>query len=177
MLRRILSALGSALYSTLGFACWIGDECVRGFLIAAKMLPMVPPAEADPEDLAEIAAANAAAEQLRDETTVKEWAGARLWGRHYDLPLDRPIGQWLLGLTIDDAGLVAKADGFGMLRAHLSGDALFPGLPPVGTFEDTVRWRVRQPRPKPVDILPAEIMPAPGCRDPFEVISALEHSC
>jgi hypothetical protein len=171
MLRRILSALRSAL----GFTFWLADEAVRGILIAARLMPSVPPAEPDAEDLAEIAAAKAAAERLADETEVKKWAGARLWGRHYPIP-DRAIGNWLRALTIDDAGLVAQADGFGMLRAHLSGAALFPGLPPVGSFEETVRWRVRQPRPKRIDIPRAVVEPAPGARDPFEVISAMERA-
>jgi hypothetical protein len=68
----------------------------------------------------------------------------------------RQIGNWLRGLTIDDAGLVARADGFGMLRGHLSGAALFPGLPPVAPFEDTVRWRVRH---QPLHVPRAEVMP------------------
>jgi hypothetical protein len=173
MLRRILSALRSVL----GFTFWLADEAVRGFLVAAKLLPPFPLAEPDAADLAEIASAKAAAERLADETTVKRWAEARLWGRHYPIP-DRAIAQWLRGLTIDDAGLIAQADGFGMLRAHLSGAALFPGLPPVGSFESTVSRRIRN-KPQPVHVPRAEVMPSPGARDakdPFEVISAMERA-
>jgi hypothetical protein len=111
---------------------------------------------------------------LADETEVKKWAGARLWGQHYPIP-DRAIGNWLRALTINDAGLVAQADGFGMLRAHLSGAALFPGLPPVGSFDDTVRWRVRH-QPRPVHVARAKVEPSPGARDPFEVISEMERA-
>jgi hypothetical protein len=142
MLRRILAAIASAINA----AFWLADQLVDGFLIAAKLKPSLPPVDAS-ADLNEIAASKREVERLEDVATVKNWATARLYGKKFELP-DRPISQWLTALTVDDAARVAVADGAGELRDHLDGGRQAPGLPPVGSFEDTRRWRSRNmPRP------------------------------
>jgi hypothetical protein len=171
MLRRILSAIAGALQ----FVFSLADGIVDGFLIAARLKPSVPPAQMSPADIDQISRSNAKVSRLQDEATVKRWAAARLYGRPFELPA-RPIGQWLMALTVDDAGRVAACDGAGGLRDHLSGQRLFAGLPPVGSFEDTRRWRSRHaPRryrhtgledlatvaPNPV-LMVATVSPNPG---------------
>jgi hypothetical protein len=168
MLRGILSAVVSAIRGSL----WLANELFRGFLIAARLLPSVPPVDAS-EDLAEIAETKSAVERLEDEATVKWWATARLYGRPFELP-PRPIAQWLLALTIDDAGRIATADGAGMLRAHLDGTCLFPGLPPVGDFEQTRRWRMNRKPPAVRRETRAAAMQSTTTEDPFECVSVLQ---
>jgi hypothetical protein len=136
MLRRILSAIAGALQ----FVFSLADGLVDGILIAARLKPSVPPAQISPADIDEMSRSKRAVERREDEAMVKRWAAARLYGRPFEVPA-RPIGQWLLALTVDDAGRVAACDGAGGLRDHLNGKSLFPGLPPVGGFEDTRRWR------------------------------------
>jgi hypothetical protein len=106
----------------------------------------VPPADSKTEP-AQLSADESAVEAREDLNIVITWASAKLFGRSFDLPAGR-IGQWLRALTVEDAGLIAAANGAGALADHLAGKRQFAGLAPVDGFEQTQRWLLdRRPGP------------------------------
>src|SRR5664279_2708379 len=74
---------------------------------------------------AEIAAEKSTLEAREDLNIVICWASAKLFDSGFDLPAGR-IGQWLRALTVEDAGLIAAANGAGALADQLAGKRLSP---------------------------------------------------
>jgi hypothetical protein len=146
MLRAILSALMGIL-GMLFYPFYIFGSAIMKSCEALGYLPSVPPADGT-DELEEIAAEEAVVKSAEDLNSVKQWASAKLFGRSFDLPVGR-IGEWLRVLTVDDAALIAVANGGGVLAEHITGQRLFPGLAPVGSAERTRRWCFDH-RPTPV---------------------------
>lgn len=145
MLRAILAAIMSIL-GIIGYPFYVFGRAVENACVALGYLPSVPPADGT-EDFEEIAAEEAVVRSVEDLNVVKRWASAKIFKRQFTVPAGH-IGEWLSALTVDDAGLIAAANGAGALADHLSGKQPFAGLAPVGDFEQTRRWYLdRRPTP------------------------------
>ena len=135
---RLLGAILSAILGVFSSAFMGFFGAVEQSLQALGYWPSVPPAH-DNGELDEIAEEESSVRATEDLNTVRRWASAKLFERHFDLP-DGRVGEWLSVLTVVDAARIAEANGRGDLAEHLAGKQMVPGLPPVGDADQTLRW-------------------------------------
>jgi hypothetical protein len=131
MLRRILCSIGRALVGVITFPFVFAGSAFR----ALVGMPMPPPADFEDD---EQVIADTQSDALKDLIEVKRWAAAMLANRPVN-PCGR-YSHWMQALNRECAGKIATAAAADRLRHHLEGSLLFPGIPPVGTFEHTRQW-------------------------------------
>ena len=107
------------------------------------IVPDEPAALAALDNAADDVAATAEYDGL---TEVRKWATATL-RNEIAVPAGRHA-PWLAALGPVDALRIAKADAAGRLAGHLSGTDAWPNLPPPGSYEGTIEWKLRFSQPR-----------------------------
>lgn len=131
----MIKAVLSIIWHVIVAAVELPFAIVNGLLQAFGFLPAPEPDHETPA----IATLEAETNAYDSTADVRQWAESMLRGMSA-IP-SGPYTGWLLALDREDAAKIADADAAGRLLSHLEGSNLFPDLPPVMSYTETLDWK------------------------------------